>query len=263
MMRGAEIADQSGLGSVGVAVEHMHIEIALPAHQCGQQADRTRAGDEQSAGRPRLRTAAHPFDMVPGLGDDAGGLHQHAGEAEIAIDRDCEIGFDPKPFGAEAVPLLDAALGKAAVAAHVPFAGRTGRTRQRIGTPHDTDNRIADGEPAALRRLLHDAQRTRDRAPAALHRPALRRTGRPGFRDRCRISRARACAPESAPSESGGSAMSSSRTDPLTPGSTVTARMRHRFWCCAGTVGLGDDAADDLPHASVLAIIAIRVGRLV
>src|SRR5690349_12586131 len=97
--------------------------------------------------------------MVPGLGHDAGGLHQNPGEAKIAIDRDSERRLDAKPFRTKAVPLLDPALGIAAVAAHVPFAGRTGRARQRIGTPHDTDNRIACGKTTALRRLLHNAQR--------------------------------------------------------------------------------------------------------
>jgi hypothetical protein len=158
MMRAAEIADQPGLRTIRVAVEHMNVEVALPAHQRRQQADRPRSGDEERTGGPCLRPAAHPLDMVPGLGDDARGLHQHAGQAEIAVDRDGEIGLDAKSLRAEAVPLLDATFGKAAIAAHVPFACRAGRTWQRIGAAHDPHDRIADGEPATGGRLLHDTE---------------------------------------------------------------------------------------------------------
>src|SRR5690349_7126440 len=96
--------------------------------------------------------------MIPGLGDDTCRLHQHTGKPESWIDGDSEVRLDPETFGAEAMPVLDAALGVAAVAAHVPFTRCAGRTRQRIGAAHDSYDRIADRKSAAFRRLLHDAE---------------------------------------------------------------------------------------------------------
>ena len=87
------------------------------------------------------------------------------------IERDQEIRLDAELLGAVAVALLDAALGIAAVAAHVPFAGGAGRARHRIGPPHDADHQIAALEAAARRRFLDAAEQfmTDDQA---LLRPA-------------------------------------------------------------------------------------------
>src|SRR6185503_15933980 len=105
-----------------------------------------------------METPADPLDMVPCLGDHAGRLQQHAEFAKVRIDLDGEAWLDAKPLGAEAVQALDAALGVAAVSAHVPFAGGTGRARHRIGPPHDADDPVTDCEAAATRRLDYFAE---------------------------------------------------------------------------------------------------------
>jgi hypothetical protein len=60
--------------------------------------------------------------MIPSLGDHARRFEQNAGLAERRIDLDQKFGLDAKILRAETVTLLDAALGIAAVAAHIPFA---------------------------------------------------------------------------------------------------------------------------------------------
>src|SRR5438046_1963472 len=57
------------------------------------------------------------------------------------------------------VPLLDAALGVAAVTAHVPLAGSASNARLRVGPTHDANDEIAGREAAPLRRRLDRAQR--------------------------------------------------------------------------------------------------------
>src|SRR5262249_5594759 len=61
--------------------------------------------------------------------------------------------------GAVAVPLLDAALGVAPVAAHVPLSGRARDARHGIGPAHDADDEIAGCEAATLGCRLDRAQR--------------------------------------------------------------------------------------------------------
>src|SRR5262249_49192340 len=139
----------------GLAViEHMHLEPALLAHEARQEADRTGAGHQHGARTPGARARADALGLVPRLGDDARRLDQHPEDAERRIDLDCEIGLDAELLGAEPVALLDAALDVAAVAAHVPLAGRAGRARDRIRPAHDTDEVVAGREAAARRRLL-------------------------------------------------------------------------------------------------------------
>ena len=89
--------------------------------------------------------------MIERLGQDAGGLEQHTEAAQARIKLDGEFGLDAKTLGAEAVPLLDTALGVAAVAAHVPLTGRAGDTGHRIGPPHDADDVVARREAVAGR----------------------------------------------------------------------------------------------------------------
>src|SRR5262249_1048566 len=61
--------------------------------------------------------------------------------------------------GAVAVPPLDAALGVAAVAAHVPLSGRARDAPHGIGPAHDADDEIAGREAATLGCRLDRAQR--------------------------------------------------------------------------------------------------------
>src|SRR5690606_4307020 len=74
-----------------------------------------------------------------------------------------------------AVPLLDAALRVATVAAHVPLAPGTRAARLGIGTPHDARHQVATLEAAARRRLLDPAERlvSEDQPLAARRRPAV------------------------------------------------------------------------------------------
>ena len=74
---GAERAHELGLRSARVAVIDMHVEAALRAEQRGEQPDRAGAGDQHAA-RRRVVEPPDAIDMVPGLGDDAGRLQQHA-----------------------------------------------------------------------------------------------------------------------------------------------------------------------------------------
>ena len=120
---GAEAFRQRALRTVFVVVEHVGLESTLHAHHRRQQADRSGAGHQHGARRPHARAAPDALGMIPRLGDDAGRLEQDAESAQVGIDLDRELGLDAKVVGSKAVPVLDAALGVAAVAAHVPFAG--------------------------------------------------------------------------------------------------------------------------------------------
>src|SRR5665213_1015579 len=113
----------------------MHFKPALRPKQRRQQSDRTGAGDQYDARLPRRAARADPLDLLPGLGDHAGRLQQHAMVLERRIDLDDEIRLDAELLATVTVALLDAALGVLAVAAHVPFADSAGRTRHRIGPP--------------------------------------------------------------------------------------------------------------------------------
>src|SRR5262249_16639723 len=124
--------------------EHVHVEAPLHTHHRGEQADRSGAGDQPGLGPPGARTLADTLGVIPRLGDDARRLEQHAGDAERRIDLDEKIGLDAEIFGAVTVAFLDAALGVAAVAAHVPLADAARGTRHRVRPAYDADNTIAD-----------------------------------------------------------------------------------------------------------------------
>jgi hypothetical protein len=113
--------------------------------------------------------------VIPRLGQDAGRLQQHAQDIQSGIDLDHEFRLDAKTLGAVAVPLLDAALGVAAIAAHVPFADGTGRARLRVGAADDTDHEVAGRDLAIRRRRFHHAQRlmAENEAPLAGRRGAV------------------------------------------------------------------------------------------
>ena len=105
------------------------------------------------------RAMADTFGVVPGLGEDAGGLEQDAEHTQAPVDLDGEFRSDTETLGAVTVPLLDAALGVAPVAAHVPLAGGAGDARLRVGTAHDADNEVARRHAAVLGRRLDLAER--------------------------------------------------------------------------------------------------------
>ena len=73
-----------------------------------------------------------------------------------------------KNSDAVAVSLFDAALGVAAVAAHVPLVDGARRTRNRIGPAHNADDEIAGVHAATGGRLFDPAERF-----VADHQPAL------------------------------------------------------------------------------------------
>ena len=132
----AKRVEQPTLWQIVVVIEHVHVEAALRAHQGGKETDRAGAGDQQRLRLPGPRTLTDAFGVVPGLGDDARRLEQDAGHAERRIDLDKEIRLDAEKVRAEAVSLLDAALGVAAVAAHIPFAD--GAAEQGTGSGRRT-----------------------------------------------------------------------------------------------------------------------------
>ena len=154
----AERAHEVRLRPARVVIVDMHLVAALRAEQRAEQADRSRAGDEQLA-RWRAFEPPHAVAMVPRLGDDARRLQQHAQNAERGIDLDGELRRDAPALRAEAVPRLDAVLGVEPVAAHVPFAVGAGRAGDRIGLAHDADDMIARREAAIRRRFAHAAER--------------------------------------------------------------------------------------------------------
>ena len=193
----AEIADELRLRPVLGAVEHIDLVVALLAHQRGEQADRAGAGHQQPPRLPGVESPADALDVIPGFGDDAGRLEQHGELAQRRIDLDGVARLDAKPLGAEAVQALDAALGVAAVAAHVPFADGAGRAGHRVGPPHDADDAVAGGEAAAAAAPRSPRHRIHGRAPAARCRAALRRRRRRRFPGRCRRRRAPGCGPGS------------------------------------------------------------------
>jgi hypothetical protein len=133
------------------------IEAALGGQQGGEQADRSGAGDQY---RFRLEPGAGAdlVDLVPGLRDHAGGFHQHADVGECGVERDGVVGFDPPGLAGVSVELFDAALGVAAVAAHVELAVRTRAARHRVRAPHHPHDEVSGGEAAAGRGVANPAE---------------------------------------------------------------------------------------------------------
>src|SRR5580704_9327995 len=140
-------------------VEHVNVEPALGADQRSQQPNWPRAGDQQRFRLPCARAPPNALGMRPGLGDDTGRLDQNTGIAENWIDLDQKLRLDAEKIRTVAVAFLDAAFGVTAVAAHIPFADRAGRTRHRIGPPHNPDDKIAGLESGIGRSLLNLAER--------------------------------------------------------------------------------------------------------
>ena len=155
----AEILHDRWLRSPLVVIEHMHIEVALPAHEGGQQPDWARAGDEHGPRLPHAGAASDAFDVVPSLGEDAGGLEQHAENAQCWLDLDREFGLKAEAFRAVTLPVLDTPLGVAPVAAHIPLPGGTGDAGLRVRPAHDTNDEVAGRQPATPWRRLDHAQR--------------------------------------------------------------------------------------------------------
>ena len=172
---GAERANQIRFDAFAHAVEHVHFKPALHADQRRQEADWAGAGDECDARLPGRAARADPHHLLPGLGDHARRFEQDAEQFKRGIDGNQEIRLDAEVLAAVTVALLDAALGVAAVAAHVPFAGGAGRARHRVGPPHDADHQIAGFEAAAGRRFLDAAEQfmTDDQALLPRRRPAI------------------------------------------------------------------------------------------
>ena len=171
------------LRSLGGAVEHVELEPALRAHQRAEQADRAGADDERSLVR-RAGARADAVDLLPGLGEDAGGFGEDPERAELVGDRNREVRLERHELGAVAVEGLDAALGVLPVAAHVPLALGAADARHRVGSADDAGHQLA--------RVLHAPEQL-----VAEHQPLVpgRRlaVGRPrGSRGPCRRRRGRA-----------------------------------------------------------------------
>src|SRR4029450_9364509 len=91
VIRAAEIAHDRLFRPALVAVEHIHVEAALLAHQRREEADRAGAGDEQYPRLPGTRPMADAVGMVPGLGKNAGRLEQDTENSPCRIDLDREL----------------------------------------------------------------------------------------------------------------------------------------------------------------------------
>ena len=168
---GAERAHRLRLHALGGAVEHVHLEVALLAHERGQQPDRAGAGHEHAL-VDRARARGDPVDLLPGLGEDARRLGEHAERAELVGDRDREVLLDGHELRAVAVERLDAPLGVLAVAAHVPLALGAAGAGHRIGPADDARDELARLEPAAA--VAHAAEQL-----VAEHQPLVPGGGSP------------------------------------------------------------------------------------
>ena len=111
--------------------------------------------------------AADALDLLPGLGEHAGRLGEHAQLAEPGIDGDGEVRLERHQLGAVAVPALDAALGVEPVAAHVPLAARAAGAGLGVGPAHDARHQVAGLEARAGRARRARARAARGRARAA------------------------------------------------------------------------------------------------
>src|SRR5579862_6141142 len=172
----AELANDQSLFLALAIVEHMNFQPSLGSDECREQADRASAGHQERSRLPTARTAADAFGVIPRLGNHARRLDQYAFGAERLIELDEKFRLDAEKIRAKTVPLLDAALGVKAVAAHVPLSDRAGRTRNGIGPAHNAYDKIANVEAATGRRFLHSSQRL-----VADHQPLLTRR-RPAIR---------------------------------------------------------------------------------
>ena len=167
-----------GLDALLGAVEHVHLEVALPAHEGGQQPDRPGPGDQHALVH-RARARGDAVDLLPRLGEDARRLGEHAEVAELVRDRDSEVLLDGHELGAVAVEPLDAALGVLAVAAHVPLALGAAGARDGVGPADDARHELALLETSA--RPPSRGRAARGRARAARGRAAARRERPPAI----------------------------------------------------------------------------------
>src|SRR5215203_782432 len=130
------------------AVEHVDLELALHAHEGGEQADRAGPGHEHAL-VDRARARRDAVDLLPGLGEDARRLGEDAERPEVIGYRDGEVLLDRHELGAVAVERLDAALRVLAVPAHVPLAHGAAGARDGVGAPDDPGHQLAGVEAAA------------------------------------------------------------------------------------------------------------------
>ena len=118
----------------------------------------------------QARAPVRSVGVVPRFRQNARRLEQHAEHSERWIDPDRELRLDAKALRAVAVPVLDAALRVAPVAAHVPLADGAGAARLRIGPAHDADDEITGRKAATLGSGLDRAERFMAQARGAAHR---------------------------------------------------------------------------------------------
>src|SRR5580692_7562334 len=143
MERAAEFAHDGFLFQAFVMIEHVDVQPALRTDQRGKETDRAGAGNEERLRRPGPRTLPNMIGLIPRLGDDTGWFDQDTVHPERRIELDQKFRLDAEKIRTVAVAFLDAALGVAAIAAHVPFADGAARTGHRIGPPYDADHEIA------------------------------------------------------------------------------------------------------------------------
>ncbi len=152
-----QVSHEIGLGSRFDPVEDVDLEAVLLADKGREQTDRAGTGHEHG---PRLpeRPLADGSDLLPRLGNDGGGLEQHAQETEGSVDLHGVLGLDSPALGHEPVDLLDASLGVLAIPAHVPLAHGTVGARHWVRTANNADHEITLLERAARARVHHAAE---------------------------------------------------------------------------------------------------------
>lgn len=137
----------------------MQLDAALCAGQRGEQADRAGAQDECRARLPYLALVGDVPDLLKRLGNDAGWFRQHAAVADGTGDLH-GVG-ESQPVAFRAVPVLadHAALGVAAIGAHVVLASRALCARLRVGMPAKSRHEVTGLESALAWRLADPAER--------------------------------------------------------------------------------------------------------
>src|SRR5689334_176831 len=95
---------------------------------------------------------ADVFDMLPRLRNHARRFDEHGEPSQLRRDADDILWIDAHALRAEAIELLDAMLGVASVATHVPLTDRTARTGDWIGVTDNRYDEVAHGKLCRARR---------------------------------------------------------------------------------------------------------------
>src|SRR4051812_14911696 len=154
----AEPADKIGFDAFSRAIEDRYVETALNAEQCGEQANRAAAGDEDLWRFP-AGSGQHPIELTPRAGHDACRFDKDAKDPELVWHLNAVVHGHAIALAREPVRVLDAMFGELTVSAAVPLTRGTAVAGDGIGHPNKWNNQVS-GLQARLTRLLdHSAKR--------------------------------------------------------------------------------------------------------